>query len=140
MRVVLTCYRVHHGITALTNRIDKKVVGRILVIYTHLIKIQNVFHTKIIIPDLTIKSAFIGFDDTSNINHILINHILLIFKIYVYSNRNANVLNFHAFIQKVISVENLERFSIDNNKRKSVFHANKWSVIYPLINSAPLIN
>ena len=103
-------------------------------------KIQSFFRTKINIPDLTVKSAFIGFDDTNNTNHILINHILLIFKIYVYSNRNANVLNFQAFIRKVISVENLERFSIDNNKRKSIFHAKKWSVIYPLINLGPLIN
>ena len=95
--------------------------------------IQNKFSSKVLIPNLTVKSAFIGFSDIDNDNYILINHLLLIFKQYVYSKRNTNFLNVNAFIQQVISIENLERLSIDDNKRKSAFHSKKWSPVMSLL-------
>ena len=98
-------------------------------------KIQNFFISKVYIPNLSIQSAFIGFADLHNDNYIFINHLLLIFKIYVYRNRNHNVLNITSFIQKVASVESLERFSIDHNKHKAVFHSKKWSLVLPLLKS-----
>ena len=96
-------------------------------------KIQNFFISKVCIPNLSIQSAFIGFADLHNDNYIFINHLLLIFKIYVYRKRNHNVLNITSFIQKVASVESLERFSIDHNKHKAVFHSKKWSLVLPLL-------
>ena len=95
--------------------------------------IQNKFSSKVLIPNLTVKSAFIGFSDINNDNYILINHLLLIFKKYVYSKRNTNVLNANAFIQRVTSIENLERLSIDDINHKSAFHSKKWSPIMSLL-------
>ena len=91
------------------------------------LKIQTFFRSKILIPNLSTQSASIGFVDNDSDNYIFINHLILIFKLYVYSesDRNINVLKINTFIQKVIFVENLERFSIDNNKHKAAFHAKK---------------
>ena len=97
------------------------------------LKIQTFFRSKILIPNLSNQSAFIGFVENDSDNYIFINHFLLIFKLYVYSNRNINVLRINTFIQKVIFVENLERLSIKNNKHKAAFHAKKWSTVIPLL-------
>ena len=97
-------------------------------------KIQNFFISKAYIPNLSIQSAFIGFADLHNDNYIFINHLLLIFKIYVYRKRNHNVLNITSFIQKVASVESLERFSTDHEHR-AVFHSKKSSSVLPLLMS-----
>ena len=93
--------------------------------------IQNKFSRKVLIPNLNVKSAFIGFSNINNDNYIY-NH-LLIFKKYVYSKRNTNVLNANAFIQRVTSIENLERLSIDDINHKSAFHSKKWSPIMSLL-------
>ena len=97
------------------------------------LKIQTFFRSKILIPNLSTQSASIGFVDNDSDNYIFIHHLLLIFKLYVYSDRNINVLKVNTFIQKFIFVENLERFSIDNNKHKAAFHAKKWSTVIPLL-------
>ena len=98
-------------------------------------KIQNFFSSKVYIPNLSIQSAFIGFADLHNDNYIFINHLLLIFKIYVYRKRNHNILNITCFIQKVASVKSLERFTIDHNKHKAAFHSKKWYSVLPLLRS-----
>ena len=72
---------------------------------------------------LIYQTAFIGSVDLYNDNYIFISHLLLISKIYEYLKRNNNVLNITSFIQKVASVESLERFSIDHNKHKAVFQS-----------------
>ena len=96
-------------------------------------KIQTFFRSKILIPNLSIQRAFIGFVDNDSDNYIFINHLLLILELYVYSNRSINVLKINTFIQNIIFVENLERFSIDDNKHKAAFHAKKWSTVIPLL-------
>ena len=60
--------------------------------------------------NLAIQSALIDFVDFQNDNYILINHLLLMFKFdMIYHKRNTSVLSIHSFIQKVATVEKLER-------------------------------
>ena len=67
----------------------------------------DVFKDYVSLPNLSPQSATLGF--TSNIeNSILINHIVLLFKYYVYKSRkdrNINILPFINFLTRVYDTE-----------------------------------
>ena len=43
--------------------------------------------------DMTPQSAICGFRDLDTNEHLILNHLLLIFKIYIYNARTASYLN-----------------------------------------------
>ena len=96
-------------------------------------QIQNFFSSIIHIPNLSVECAFVGFLNLQNDNHVFLNHLLLIFKLFVYSKRNSKILNIQSFIQEVRSTENLERFSIGESKHKANFHHKKWNQVLKLL-------
>ena len=53
------------------------------------IKLSFCFHVIVTIPDVTPQSARPGFIDTSTEHFLLINHLLLIYKYYLYKAREA---------------------------------------------------
>ena len=61
-------------------------------------------------------------------NFLILNHILLIFKIYVYNSRQNASVNFEALLKKIITVKNIEKklASLNNNKLKH--YSLKWQV------------
>ena len=68
------------------------------------------YGTDLDFPDLTLQAALFGFVNESDNNlNILQNHILLIFKLYVYQSRERGVLNLNSLIKNVIKVKKLER-------------------------------
>ena len=68
------------------------------------------FETDLDFPNLTPQAALFGFINESDNNlNILQNHILLIFKLYIYQSRERGVLNLNGLIKNVTKVKKLER-------------------------------
>ena len=68
------------------------------------------FEIDIDFPHLTPQAALFGFINESDSNlNTLQNHILLIFKVYIYQSRERGVLNLNCVIKNVTKVKKLER-------------------------------
>ena len=82
--------------------------------------LRDVFKDYVYLPNLSPQSATLGF--TSNIeNSILINHIVLLFKYYVYKSRkdrNINILPFINFLTRVYDTENVLSIKKNNLTEK----------------------
>ena len=92
-------------------------------------KLRQYFSHFINIPYSTPQSSIAGIFD--NIQHsVLINHLLLIFKIYVYSVRNTKQLSFDNLKKTIKKIKELEKELIGSNKLKIL---NKWHPIDHII-------
>ena len=63
-----------------------------------------------------------------NIQNILINHILLLYKMILFSSRENSRPSLSMFIVKIKEIETIER-NIARNKNKLDFHFTKWAKI-----------
>ena len=85
------------------------------------------YFLKQIFPDLTTQAALFRFINESGNNlNILQNHILLIFKLYIYQSRERGVLNLNGLIKKVTKVKKLERKIACVCEKKTIQFNNKW--------------
>ena len=85
------------------------------------------FETDLDFPDLTPQADLFGFVNESDNNlNILQNHILLIFKLYVYQSRERGVLNLNSLIKNVTKVKKLERRIASECEKKTIQFNNKW--------------
>ena len=85
------------------------------------------FETDLDFPDLTPEAALFGFINESDDNlNILQNHILLIFKLYIYQSRERGVLNLNGLIKNVTKVKKLERKIASVCEKKTIQFNNKW--------------
>ena len=85
------------------------------------------FETDLDFPDLTLQAAPFGFiSDSENNLNILQNHILLIFKLYLYQSRERGVLNLNSLIKNVTKVKKLERKIASVCKKNTIQFNNKW--------------
>ena len=85
------------------------------------------FETDLDFPDLTPQTALFGFINESDNNlNILQNHILLIFKLYIYQSRERGVLNLNGLIKNVTKVKILERKIASVCEKKTIQFNNKW--------------
>ena len=80
----------------------------------------------LILSTLTSQTAILGiFDSVSNNsffenNKILINHILLIFKLYVYKSREKKLTNVNNLMAKILKVKKIEKEIALNNSMKTI--------------------
>ena len=85
------------------------------------------FETDLDSPDLAPQAALFGFINESDNNlNILQNHILLIFKLYIYQSRERGVLNLNGLIKNVTKVKKLERKIASVCEKKTIQFNNKW--------------
>ena len=68
---------------------------------------------------------FFGFINESDNLNKLQNHILLIFRLYVYQSRERGILNLNGLIKKVTKVKKLERKIASVCKKKTIQFNNK---------------
>ena len=90
------------------------------------------FQNNLILPTLTPQTAIFGFLDSTNNDSIfennkcLSNHILLIFKLYLYKSREKKLININkAEIQKVKRIE--KEIALTNSK-KTIAFTRKWNI------------
>ena len=71
-------------------------------------QLQHSFQNVLIIPPITPQRAIFGFID-SKVNYHLINHILLIFKYYVYETRENGSLDLKVLKRTIHKIKNIEK-------------------------------
>ena len=84
------------------------------------------------LPNLTEKLIFLGFLDNQS-NSVIINHLILLFKKFLYENRGnrfkINVTSFQVYVAYVYEIEN----KIAKKRRKIEAHLRKWETIADLL-------
>ena len=81
------------------------------------------------VPLLTPQTAILGlFNDDSVSNIHLINHILLLFKLYIYKSRNKHRLNIHELLANILNIKKLEKVTAIGNVKKVAAYNKKWDI------------
>ena len=91
-------------------------------------EIQINFINVINLPDLTPQSAFFSFYNIQKDN-IIINHVLLIFKMTLYCYRKKGTCSFQNVLRNIIKVKNIENDITILNEKQHNFHLQKWANI-----------
>ena len=87
-------------------------------------KLQHSFQNVLLNPPITPQSAIFGFND-HKVNYHLINHILLIFKCFVYKNRENGSLNLKVFKKNIHKIRNIEKqISLKKPKNGKILNKN----------------
>ena len=83
-----------------------------------------------VLPNLTPQSAVIGFLDEPLDTFSAVNHVLIIFKIFLFKNRakNPSVNHLVARIKNIAKIEGQQCFT----ERSRVKHNHKWGFIFNL--------
>ena len=90
------------------------------------------FQNTLILPTLTPQTSILEIlDSVSNNsffenNKILVNHILLIFKLHVYKSREKKFININNLIAEIRKVKRVEKETALNNSMKTTAFRKKW--------------
>ena len=93
------------------------------------------FQNNLILPTLTPQTAIFGFLDYTNNDSIfennkcLSNHILLIFKLYVYKSREKKLLNINNLIAEIQKIKRIEKEIALSNSKKTITFTREWHII-----------
>ena len=97
------------------------------------------FQNSLVLPILTPQTAIFGFLDSTNSdynfkkNKLLINHILLIFKLYVYRSREKQFIHINNLIAEIKSAKAIEKEIARSNSKKTIVFKNKWHITNEII-------
>ena len=91
--------------------------------------IIDYFKTNLHIPPLSPQSAIFGFLEADDKVFLILNHLLLLFKYYVYVSRSSKVLSFEALLKSIMKVCKLEKILSQNDERKRKLLTEKWNTI-----------
>ena len=79
-----------------------------------------------------IENGFLCFLGFLNVDPELLlkqNHLLLIFKIYIYNSRKSESLKIKFLLREIIKVKNIEeKISLDNEKKHTIYKR-RWQLI-----------
>ena len=95
--------------------------------------LKNVFDTILPLPDLTTKHALLGFFDHDRENCMIVNHILLIFKIFIYRQRGSGILSIDNLLTKIKDIAILEINVANFDPQNNDWYLQKWRPIFPII-------
>ena len=95
-------------------------------------QVVHFFRDNISLPPLSVQSAIVGFLDAAKDDFVLVNIILLSFKITLYKHRSKHVPILANIVNNISKREIIERsYSIDD-PRKRQFHVTKWQSVNSL--------
>ena len=80
--------------------------------------VTEYFKRNLHIPPLSPQSAIFGFLKADEKVFLILNHLLLLFRYYVYISRSSRVLCFEALLKSIMKVYKLEKILSQTNKRK----------------------
>ena len=72
------------------------------------LQLKTLLEPHLTLPFLNTKNALLGFYDNDLEHAVLVNHILLIFKIYVHRSRSNKALNINDLKEKMLEIDKLE--------------------------------
>ena len=97
------------------------------------------FQNSLVLPILTPQTAIFGLLDSTNsdynleTNKLLINHILLIFKLYVYRSREKQFIHINSLIAEIKSPRVIQKEIATSNSKKKIAFKNKWHITNNII-------
>ena len=80
------------------------------------------FENEFTLFDLTPPAAFLGFLNVDSELLLIQNHLLLIFKIYIYNSRRSESLKIKSLIPEITKVKNIEENIALNNEKKNMLY------------------
>ena len=83
------------------------------------------FDKSLNLPFLSPQTAFLGFTNTYCNDTLLKNHILLLFKIYVYNSKKHEKISLKNLIRNITKVKNIEKEIAENNEKKVMLYNKK---------------
>ena len=79
-------------------------------------------------PELTPQTTILGIFNDSVSNIHLINHILLLFKLYIYKSRNKHRLNINELLANILNIKKLEKVTAFGNVKKEAAYDKKSDI------------
>ena len=95
-------------------------------------ELQDYFKNYLTLPCLDLQSAIVGFFEKTHDYQILINSILLTFKMLLYKNRESKCFNLTQVIKNIKSREKIES-AIARESGKLLFHSRKWQILKDIL-------
>ena len=92
------------------------------------LQLNRHFHSDLKFPELTPQTAILGIFNDSVSNIHLIDHILLLFKLYIYKSRNKGQLNIHELLANILNIKKLEKVTAFSNVKKVAVYNKKWDI------------
>ena len=77
----------------------------------------------------TLKNQNLGFLNVHLKLYLIQNHLLLIFKIYIYNPRRSKSLMIKFLIKEIMKVKNIEEKISINNEKKHTMYKKKWQQV-----------
>ena len=90
---------------------------------------------KVALPVLNPQSAIFGFTDVLDLNYLLVNHLLLIFKYNIYNSRVNNTLSSQSLKCVISQIKYIEETKSNNDLNKKRKISNKLKLIDHLFQS-----
>ena len=90
------------------------------------LQLNRHFHSELKFRELTPQTAIVGIFNDSVSNIHLINHILLLFKLYIYKSENKHRLNIHELLANTLNIKKLEKVTAFRNGKKVAAYNKKW--------------
>ena len=87
------------------------------------------FNRHLNLPHLTPQSAIFSFLDTSNKDYLIVNHLLLIFKHYIYNTRDRKHLVFEALMKNIKNIYDIEKNVADQDPHEKTKLIKKWQSV-----------
>ena len=97
------------------------------------------FQNSLVLPILTPQAAIFGFLDSTNSDYnfkkikLLIDHILLIFKLYVYRSREKEFIHINNLIAEIKRAKAIEKEIATSNSKKTIDFKNKCHITNGII-------
>ena len=89
----------------------------------------------LVLPALVPRIVILGVWNTKNENNVLVNHVVLLFKYFIYKNRtNKHVINIHALKNYIKFLQKIEQ-RITRKKDRLEKHFTKREPIAQLLNT-----
>ena len=85
----------------------------------------------LILPALTLQTALRGvWSDNANHDEPIINHFLLIFKLYVYNSREKHCVSIMDLLTNIKKIKKTEYHLSSNSGKKRKIYQNKWRLTH----------
>lgn len=97
------------------------------------LQVVTFFKDKISIPNLSVQSAVIGFLDLPKKDFVLLNIILLSFKITLYKHRSKHIPTLVNIVNNISKREIIEKSYSMDDPRKRRYHITKWQRVSALL-------
>ncbi len=95
--------------------------------------LKTALSPNLVLTDLDAKFALLDFYEATPEHFNLVNHILLLFKLYVYQSRSSGTLRLNGLLAKITDTAKLEIDISPAGSATYAFYETKWRLINSLL-------